>query len=98
MMSFTPVSEGDPKRKTISPYDLTSGDNPGAMIFTDEWEINLHLALSSRKKFGFVDGTIAKPSDDSPNLEDWIVNNYLLVGWIKQTIEPKFDQRYPPVK
>lgn len=85
------------KRRTISPYDLTSGDNPGAVISSpllngtnyDEWAINLRMALSSRKKFGFIDGSIPKPEANSPTLEDWVANNHLLVGWIKQTIETK---------
>lgn len=72
------------KHKTISPYDLTSGDNPGAVI-----ALNLRIALSSRKKFSFLDESIPKPGNDSPNLEDWIANNHLIVGWIKLTIEPK---------
>lgn len=55
----------------------------------DEWAINIRMALSSRKKFGFLDGSIPKPAADSPFLEDWIANNHLLVGWIKQTIDPK---------
>ncbi|WZY84635.1 hypothetical protein YC2023_031019 [Brassica napus] len=86
-----------PKRKTISPYDLTSGDNPGAVISHpllngnnyEEWAINFRMAVSSRKKFGFLDGTIPKPAADSTYLEDWTANNHLLVGWIKQTIDPK---------
>ena len=95
-MSIT-TTEGNSKRKTISPYDLTSGDNPGAIISQpllnglnyDEWAINFRMALSSRKKFGFIDGTIPKPAAGSPYLEDWTANNHLLVGWIKLTIEPK---------
>lgn len=87
----------DSKHKTISPYDLTSGDNPGAVISQpllnglnyDEWALNLRIALSSRKKFGFLDGTISKPAADAPKLEDWTASNHLLVGWIKLTIEPK---------
>lgn len=79
---------GEPKRRTISPYDLTSGDNPGAVISSpllnhanyDEWAINLRITLSSHKKFGFIDGSIPKPTTDSSTLEDWIVNNHLLVG------------------
>lgn len=47
------------------------------------------MALSSRKKFGFINGSIPKPEVNSSTLEDWIANNHLLVGWIKQTIEPK---------
>lgn len=84
------------KYKTISPYDLSASNNPGAVISQpllnglnyDEWAMNLRMALSSRKKFGFLDGSIPKPATDSPYLEDWMANNHLLVGWIKQTIEP----------
>ncbi|CAA7017753.1 unnamed protein product [Microthlaspi erraticum] len=47
------------------------------------------MALSSRKKFGFLDGSIPKPAAGDPHLEDWIANNHLLVGWIKLTIKPK---------
>lgn len=83
--------------KTISPYDLTANDNPGAVISQpllsgsnyDEWALNFRMALSSRKKFGFLDGSITKPAAGSSNLEDWTANNHLIVGWIKQTIEPK---------
>ncbi|KAG7578844.1 Zinc finger CCHC-type [Arabidopsis thaliana x Arabidopsis arenosa] len=55
----------------------------------DEWAMNFRMALSSRKKFGFLDGSIPKPASDAPELEDWMANNHLIVGWIKQTIEPK---------
>lgn len=84
-------------RRTISPYVLTANDNPGAVISQpplngrnyDEWAQNLRVALSARKKFGFIDGTIPKPSADSPDLEDWMASNHLLVTWTKLTIEPK---------
>ncbi|CAA7024092.1 unnamed protein product [Microthlaspi erraticum] len=94
-MSITEASAST--YKTITPYDLTAGDNPGAVISQpllngfnyDEWAINLRMALSSRKKFGFIDGTIPKPAANSTQLVDWTANNHLLVGWIKLTIEPK---------
>ncbi|XP_010438168.1 PREDICTED: uncharacterized protein LOC104721796 [Camelina sativa] len=85
------------KHKTISPYDLSTNDNPGAIISRpllnglnyDEWALNLRMALSSPKKFGFLDGSIPKPAATSPEFEDWTANNHLPVGWIKQTIDPK---------
>lgn len=87
----------DPRHKTNSRYDLMSSDNPGVVISSSllngsnyyEWDINLRKALSSRKKFGFIDGSIPKREASAPTLEDWTANNHLLVGWIKQTIEPK---------
>uniref|UniRef100_A0A0D3ACF3 Retrotransposon Copia-like N-terminal domain-containing protein n=1 Tax=Brassica oleracea var. oleracea TaxID=109376 RepID=A0A0D3ACF3_BRAOL len=85
------------KYKTISRYDLSSNDNPGAVISQpllnglnyDEWAINFRMTLSSRKKYGFLDGSLTKPIADSTYLEDWTANNHLIVDWIKQTIEPK---------
>ncbi|KAI9383496.1 hypothetical protein POPTR_013G092801v4 [Populus trichocarpa] len=66
-------------RKTISPYDITSNDNPGSLLTQvqlkgenyDEWARALKIALRARKKFGFVDGFIERPDEESPDLEDW---------------------------
>lgn len=74
------IVAADPKYKTISPYDLTSSDNPGAVISQpqlnglnyDEWAINFRMSLKSQKKFGFLNGSIPKPEQSSPHLEDWM--------------------------
>ncbi|KAF7841411.1 retrovirus-related Pol polyprotein from transposon TNT 1-94 [Senna tora] len=84
------------QRKTISPYDLTSLDNPGLATTQvqlrgenyDEWAQAVKTALRARKKFGFVDGKIAKPVEDSCDFEDWWTINFLLVSWIRNSIEP----------
>ncbi|XP_060192603.1 uncharacterized protein LOC132622092 [Lycium barbarum] len=44
--------------------------------------------LRARKKFGFVAGTIKKPDEESPGLEDWWTIKSLLVSWIRHIIEP----------
>ncbi|KAF7816421.1 retrovirus-related Pol polyprotein from transposon TNT 1-94 [Senna tora] len=85
-----------PQRKTISPYDLTSLDNPGLAITQvqlrgenyDEWAQVVKTALRARKKFGFVDGKITQPAEDSSDFEDWWTINFLLVSWIWNSIEP----------
>lgn len=95
-MSIT-TAVNDLTYKTISPYDLSSRDNPGAVISQlffngsnyDKWTINFRMARSSRKKIGFFDGSLPKPADDSSYLEYWTANNHLNVGWIKQTTKPK---------
>ena len=48
--------------------------------------INFRMAISSQR-FRFLDGSL--PTADSPYREDWIANNHLIVGWIKQTFKPK---------
>ncbi|KAK3028580.1 hypothetical protein RJ639_039271 [Escallonia herrerae] len=84
------------QRKTISPYDLTTNDNPGIIITQvqlkgenyDEWARSIWTALRARKKFGFIDRTIKRPDENSSDLEDWWTINSLLVSWIRNTIEP----------
>ncbi|XP_010412990.1 PREDICTED: uncharacterized protein LOC104699374 [Camelina sativa] len=83
-------------RRTISPYDLTSADNPGAVISHpllkgdnyDEWACAMKTALCSRKKFGFLTGAIPRPDEGSSDYEDWWTIQALLVSWIKMTIDP----------
>lgn len=66
-----------PQRKTISPYDITTLDNPDISITHvqmksenyDEWARSFLTALRSRRKFGFIDGTIKKPDEESGNHE-----------------------------
>uniref|UniRef100_A0A1J3CZ11 Retrotransposon Copia-like N-terminal domain-containing protein n=1 Tax=Noccaea caerulescens TaxID=107243 RepID=A0A1J3CZ11_NOCCA len=92
----TPTPTTMEVRRTISPYDLTAADNPGAVISHpllkgsnyDEWACGIKTALSSRKKYGFLDGSIARPAEGSADLEDWWTIQALLVSWIKMTIDP----------
>jgi len=92
-------SAGSSVRRTISPYDITSNDNPGILITQvqlrgenyDEWARFVKTALRARKKFGFVDGTISQPTIESGDLEDWWTTNSLLVSWIMNTIEPSLQ-------
>lgn len=83
-------------KKASGPYTLTSNDNPGNIITQvrlkgenyDEWARAMRTSLRAKKKYGFVDGTIKRPEDDSPEIEDWWTVNSMLVSWIFNTIEP----------
>ena len=84
-----------PRRRRISPYDLSPSDNPGMLLTQvvlkgdnyDEWSKSIRLALRARKKFGFVDGSITMPPSDSEDYDDWWTNHSLLISWIRNTIE-----------
>jgi len=65
-------NDGNRQRKTISPYDITTFDNPGLLITHvqlkgenyNEWARLVRTGLRARKKFGFIDGSIKKPMVD----------------------------------
>jgi hypothetical protein len=83
-------------KKTPSPYDLNSNDNPGNLITQvqlkgenyDEWSKAIRTSLRARRKWGFVEGTIEQPKEGSSNLEDWWTVQSMLVSWVLNTIEP----------
>ena len=66
-----------------SPYSLFSSDNPGTLITSvqlkgdnyNEWAIEMMNALRAKKKNGFVDGTLQKPTEGSSDLELWLSVN-----------------------
>ena len=83
-------------KKTPSSYDLNSNDNSGNVITQvqlkgdnyEEWARAIRTSLRARRKWGFVDGTITKPAENSPDIEDWWTVQSMLVSWILNTIEP----------
>ncbi|GKC24978.1 retrovirus-related pol polyprotein from transposon TNT 1-94 [Tanacetum coccineum] len=67
------------QRKLISPFDITTLDNPGLVITQvqlkgdnyDEWSRSFRTAIRARKKFGFFDGTIERLGEKDKDIEDW---------------------------
>ncbi|XXG72616.1 hypothetical protein AAC387_Pa07g1674 [Persea americana] len=93
----TKNESGSQSKKQISPHDLYSSDNPGNVITRvqlrgenyDEWARAVRGLLRAKRKIGFVDGTIEKPIEGDPEIEDWWTVNSTIVSWIFNTIEPK---------
>ena len=46
------------------------------------WSRAMVLALTAKKKIGFVNGKIAKPKDDSLLYEDWESCNTMVLSWL----------------
>ncbi|XP_074291172.1 uncharacterized protein LOC141617945 [Silene latifolia] len=84
------------KKTSISHYFLRPGDKLGDKVVQvmlngdnyDELSMKLCGALRARKKTGFIDGTIKKPSDTSKDCEDWYMVKAMIVNWIFNVIEP----------
>ncbi|XP_074300285.1 uncharacterized protein LOC141631525 [Silene latifolia] len=78
-----------------NPFFLGSHDTPNLKITHvvlrrdnyDAWKNSMTRSLKSRRKYGFIDGSIKKPSDEL-GLDNWVVVNCTLVQWILNTIDP----------
>ena len=46
------------------------------------WSRAMVLALTAKKKIGFVNGKIAKLETDSPFYEDWESCNTMVLSWL----------------
>ncbi|CAO2820213.1 unnamed protein product [Amaranthus hypochondriacus] len=92
----------DGKIDPTSPFYLGSGDQPGNLITHVilkgdnylSWSRAISLSLKSRRKYGFVDGTISKPTE-SKKLLDWDTVNSMLVSWILKAIDPNITVSIP---
>ncbi|CAA7057770.1 unnamed protein product [Microthlaspi erraticum] len=81
----------------ISPYTLSASDKPGALITSvqlngenyNEWALEMLNALQAKRKMGFIHGVLPKHASGSPDLENWLTVNSMIVGWIRSLIEPK---------
>jgi len=88
--------QNSPGKRKISPFDLSSNDNPGNLITQvqlrgenyDEWALAMKTSLRARRKWGFIEGTINKPSEATFELEDWWTVQSMIVSWILNTVEP----------
>ncbi|XP_074318261.1 uncharacterized protein LOC141655061 [Silene latifolia] len=84
-----------PKLDFSNPYYLGSHDIPGAKISHvtlrrdnyDDWRNSIRMSLKSRRKFGFVDGSIKNPTTKF-DLDNWEVVHCTIIQWIRNTIDP----------
>ncbi|ESQ37179.1 hypothetical protein EUTSA_v10002805mg, partial [Eutrema salsugineum] len=46
-------------------------------------------SLRTKRKLGFIDGTLKRLSSDSVEAEQWDMVNAMIIGWIYSSVEPK---------
>ena len=78
-----------------NPFFLPANENPGLMLTSQpltgpdnymSWARSVFLALSSRNKFGFVDGLIAEPDSSSPLYDSWSKCNTIVLSWLTNSL------------
>ncbi|XP_072054266.1 uncharacterized protein [Arachis hypogaea] len=83
-----------------SVYYLHPGENLGISIVTvtlntqnyNFWSRVMRLALKSKNKLGFIDGTIQKPNKDDPTFIAWDKCNTYVVAWINLSLSTEIAQ------
>ncbi|XP_056864263.1 uncharacterized protein LOC108807849 [Raphanus sativus] len=77
-----------------SPYFMHTSDHPGLILISikldgsnfDDWEAAMKIALDSKNKIGFVDGSLPRPLDSDLNFRIWSRCNSLVKSWILNSV------------
>ena len=78
-----------------NPFFLLANENPGLMLTSQpltspknymSWARSVFLALSSRNKFGFMDGSITEPDSSSSLYYSWSRCNTAMLSWLTNSL------------
>ena len=50
------------------------------------WFRAMILALTAKKKIGFINGKIVEPESESPLYEDWLSCNTMVISWMINSV------------
>lgn len=85
---------------TGSPYFLHPSENPSLIIVSSilegpnyhPWSRGMEMALLSKNKLGFVDGTIVVPDERDVRFPYWKRCNNMVLSWILRSVSPVIVQ------
>ncbi|XP_050234723.1 uncharacterized protein LOC126682967 [Mercurialis annua] len=83
-----------------SPYYMHPNENPSLVLTTchltgnnfHSWSRSMRMALISKNKIKFVDGTIPVPKKDDTGFSVWERCNTLVMSWLMRTLSPTIAQ------
>ena len=84
----------DPSQNPSHPYYVHPSENPSMILVSPvldgkkyyEWARSMRMALATKNKIRFIDGSISKPDSFDPLLPFWERCNNLLLFWIQCAI------------
>jgi len=90
----------DPSGDPSSAYYLHLGENPRAVFVHPQlseqnyhsWSRNMRIALLSKNKLKFVDGSIDMPEHHDPLFEAWERCNVTVLSWINRTLSTQISE------
>ncbi|GMH16673.1 hypothetical protein Nepgr_018514 [Nepenthes gracilis] len=80
--------------KKIQLIHISSGDSPGVLLMQQilagenyaSWSCSMKIALSSKNKLGFVDGSLPNQEADGPHLSAWLRCNHMVTSWLLNSL------------
>jgi len=84
------------------PLWLQSSDHPGAQLVNlkltglnfQKWSRSVKIALRTKGKLGFLDGSCAKPGQSSIKLDQWMKCDSMVVSWLLNSMVPELSEAF----
>ncbi|XP_050217290.1 uncharacterized protein LOC126668117 [Mercurialis annua] len=85
-----------PEESMSGPFFVHPGENPSLVLVTNllngsnyhSWCKSMRMALISKNKYKFVDGSIQNPSKDGDTFPVWERCNTLVMSWLYRAVSP----------
>jgi hypothetical protein len=98
-METTPSNSTPSAVEFSSPFYLHHGDSPGTHLVSQPlvgnnyhtWKRSMSMALSAKNKLGFIDGSLAKPAEDTSEYFAWDRCNNMVLSWILNSVSQEIS-------
>jgi len=78
-----------------NPFFLHPNENPALILVSPSlnsknyhsWARSMKLALQSKNKLQFVNGSLPQPLPEDPSFNSWIRYNTMVLSWIQRSVE-----------
>ncbi|PNX78530.1 hypothetical protein L195_g034508, partial [Trifolium pratense] len=85
---------------TLNPYFLHPNENPGLVLVTPllsgsnyhSWSRSMTMALKSKNKLRFVNGTLPRPDDEDHDSIAWDRCNTMIMSWLTNSVDADIAQ------